>query len=201
MKFSRADLPQIQTGLIGLVLIAMLGWGIGHITAERKQIAQLVQKAADNERREFETKLKQVRDEENEIKHKAALFNQLQARGAIGEEQRLDWVELLKEIRDRRRLIDLQYELAPQRPLDTKNTNGDLAFYASTMKLQLKLLHEEDLTRLLEDLRQQAKALIQVKSCNVSRLPRNGPERDDSLAQLQAECQIDWVTLREAGKK
>lgn len=200
MKLSRADFPKIQTSLFTLLALIAIGWGIGRVTADRTQIAQLVQKAAASDRNEFTTKLKQVRDEENEIKFKSALFTELQTRGAIGEEQRLDWVELLKEIRDKRRLIDLQYELAPQRSLDT-NPGSGLAFYASSMKLRLKLLHEEDLTRLLDDLRKQAKALIQVKRCDVSRLPRSGPERDDSPAQLQAECQIDWVTLREANKK
>jgi hypothetical protein len=200
MKLTRADLPKIQTSLVSFVAIVAIGWGVGAFTANRTQLAQVLQKTAANERSAFTTKLKQVRDEENEIKEKSALFSQLQARGAIGEEQRLDWIELLKEIRDKRRLIDLQYELSAQRPLDA-NPGNDLAFYASTMRLQLKLLHEEDLTRLLNDLRKEAKALIHVKSCNITRLPRSGPERSDTLAQLQAECQIDWVTLREVNKK
>lgn len=65
--------------------------------------------------KEFDGKLKQVRNEESEIKQKSAVFNTLQTRGMIGEEQRLEWIELLKDIRDTRRLIDLQYEIAPQR--------------------------------------------------------------------------------------
>ena len=134
-----------------------------------------------------------MRSEETEIKQKSAVFSGLQARGVIGEEQRLEWVELLKTIRDRRRLLDLQYEIAPQRALDAAPGSA-FTFYASTMKIQLKLLHEEDLTRLLDDLRQQARALIQVKSCTVSRLPRGSA---DGTAQLLADCQIDWITLRE----
>jgi hypothetical protein len=43
--------------------------------------------------------------------------------------------------------------------------------------------------------------LIQVKSCNVSRLPRGSVESGGSVAQLQADCQIDWVTAREAKSK
>ncbi len=65
------------------------------------------------------------------------------------------------------------------------------------MKLQLNLLHEEDLIRLLDDLRRQARALIQVKRCDVSRIPRSGPE-NTLQGYLQAECLIDWVTLRES---
>lgn len=53
------------------------------------------------------------------------------------------------------------------------------------MKLQLKLLHEEDLFAPLNDLRQQASALTQIKSCNVWRLPRESSERGPQ-AQLQS---------------
>ena len=68
------------------------------------------------------------------------------------------------------------------------------------MKVQIKLLHEEDLTRFLAELRQRARALIQIKRCNVSRLPQEAG--DSGLnAQLLADCQIDWVTVRELAKK
>ena len=150
---------------------------------------------AQAERNEFDGKLKQVRNEEDEIKQKSAVFKALQTRGMIGEEQRLEWVELIKDIRDTRRLIDLQYEIAPQRRLDADAAKG-FAFYSSTMRLQLKLLHEEDLTRLIDDLRERARALIQVKSCAVSRLSQ-GAGDGSPIAQLLADCRIDWITLRE----
>jgi hypothetical protein len=209
MKFGQADFRKIQASLLAAVLMSAVGAAVVLVSLERTKIAEMAEKTASKDRNEFSGKLKQVRSEENEIKTKSALFSTLQARGIIGEEQRLDWVELLKDIRDKRRLIDLQYEISPQRPLDANASNG-LTFYASAMKLQLKLLHEEDLTRLLEDLRSQAKAQIQVKNCNVSRLPRssgepgndNGYPRGPSpSALLQADCLIDWITVREAASK
>lgn len=198
MKFGTADFPKIQVSLFVAVLMIAAGAAAVFFSINLTRTAQLAKTAATAERNAFESKLKQVRNEENEIKQKSAQFSNLLARGVIGEEQRLDWVELLKEIRDTRRLLDLQYEISPQRPLDANPGRG-FAFYASSMKLQLKLLHEEDLTRLLDDLRRQAKALIQVKSCNVTRLPRSNEQ--GSLAMLQADCQIDWVTLHNAAAK
>ena len=199
MKFGTADLSKLQFSLLAAVLMMALGAGSVFIALGSTQAAKRDMAAAQSERNEFDGKLRRVRSEENEIKQKSALFNTLQTRGVIGEEQRLEWVELLKEIRDRRRLIDLQYEIAPQRPLDTVAGSG-FAYFASTMKVQLKLLHEEDLMRLIDDLRQQARALIQVKSCSVSRLPR-GSADGGTNAQLQADCQIDWVTVHEVAKK
>ena len=196
MKLSAADFTKLQLSLLAAVAMIAIGAGTVYFALNLAQTAKADRMAAQAERNDFDGKLKRVRSEENEIKQKSALFNTLQKRGVIGEEQRLEWVELLKDIRDKRRLIDLKYEIAPQRPLDAAPAKG-LTFYVSTMKMQLKLLHEEDLTRLIDDLNQQARALIQVKRCNVSRLPRSSSETGIP-AQLQADCLIDWVTLREA---
>lgn len=200
MKLVPADFRKIRINLLAAALMCAAGGAAVFFSLAQAKAARTAQIQVSKDRNEFDRKLKQVRNEENEIKQKSSLFSNLQARGVIGEEQRLDWVELLKDIRDKRRLLDLQYEISPQRPLDTLAGNG-LTFYASAMKLQLKLLHEEDLIRLLDDLRSQAKALIQVKNCNVSRLPRGSDNHNNGLAQLQADCLIDWVTLREASGK
>ena len=195
MKLGTSDLPKLQWSLLATVLMMAIGAAMVYFAFNATEAAKRDRTAAQTERNEFDGKLKQVRDEEDEIKQKSVVFNALQTRGMIGEEQRLEWVELLKDIRDTRRLIDLQYEIAPQRRLDTDAAKG-FAFYSSAMQLHLKLLHEEDLTRLIDDLRERARALIQVKSCDVSRLPQSTTD-GSTIAQLQADCRIDWITLRE----
>ena len=191
-------------GLFATVLAIATSTGAVLFSLKYTKSAQLALNAATAEHMAFEGKLRQVRNEENEIKQKAAMFNELQERGIIGEERRLDWVELIKKIIDERRLIDPQFEISPQRALDDK-PGSSFTFYTSTMKLQLKLLHEEDLTRLLDDLRNQASALIQVKRCNISRLPPHTSDGNNLAspngAHLQADCQIDWITAREVAGK
>ncbi|MEI7614032.1 MAG: hypothetical protein WCK63_14115 [Betaproteobacteria bacterium] len=199
MKLDLSDLPKLQFSLIAAVLLIAVGAGTVHFFLDANRAALQARSAAQSERNEFDGKLKRVRTEENEIRDKSAVFSMLQMRGFIGDEQRLEWIELLKDIRDKRRLIDLEYDVAPQRPLDPTPVSA-YSFFVSSMKIQLKLLHEEDLTRLLDDLRLQARALVQVRYCNVSRLPRGTPE-PGSPALLQAECQIEWITLRDATGK
>ena len=194
MKLGASDFPKLQWSLLAAVLMMLIGVVTVYFSFNAVQTATRDRSAAQIERNEFDGKLKRVRSEESEIKQKAAVFSALQARGMIGEEQRLEWVELIKDIRDAHRLIDLQYEIAPQRRLDTGSGDG-FAFYASSMRMQLQLLHEEDLTRLLGDLRNRARALIQVKRCDVSRLPVGSG--NSPAAQLKADCEIDWITLRE----
>ena len=195
MKLEPKDFRKLQMSLLAMLLMVAVGVVSVLFSREKERQANAVFAATQSERNDLDNKLKRIRSEEHQIREKAALFNTLKTRGVIGEEQRLEWVELLKEIRERHRLIELRYEISPQQPLE-KLPGGTLALHTSTMKLQLNLLHEEDLIRLLDDLRSQARALIQVKRCDVSRIPRSGPE-NTLQGYLQAECLIDWVTVRE----
>ena len=204
MKWVRDDFRKLRVGLLACLALVAVGASAVLLSDHAAQAARGELAAAQATRNELDDKLKRVRSEENEIREKTARFRQLEARGVIGEEQRLEWSELLDAIRDRRRLLNLRYEFEPQRPLEAAPNTAKLGYFVSPMRLQLDLLHEEDLTRLLADLRQQAKALIQIRSCLVTR----STGRQDNLspvAQLRADCRLDWITLRLAaageGKK
>lgn len=136
-------------------------------------------------------RLKQVRNEEEEIRQKAALFLQLQEAGVFGQERRLDWSEMLGQLQRQLRLPAMEYEFSPQAALDA-STGGGYSFYKSTMRLRLGLLHEEDLLRFIRAVETQARALVVVRAC---KLVRNTAERE-SAAQLIGECELDWITAR-----
>ena len=199
MKFLPGDLKKLQISLLVCLLMIVMGAAGVFLANDATRSAQRERVTAQAQRNDYVGKLLRVSSEESEIKEKSALFQKLQKRGIIGEEQRLEWVELLKDIRDKRRLIDLVYEIEPQRPLDVAPGAG-FTFNVSPMKVQLKLLHEEDLTRFLGDLNEQARALIQVRYCKVTRQPQ-GQAGTSGQANLLAECRIDWVTLREVAGK
>ena len=199
MKFLPGDLKKLQISLLVCLLMIVMGAAVVFFANGATRSAQHERVTAQAQRTDYVGKLQRVSSEESEIKEKSALFQRLQKRGIIGEEQRLEWVELLKDIRDKRRLIDLVYEIEPQRPLDVAPGAG-FTFNVSPMKVQLKLLHEEDLTRFLGDLNEQARALIQVRYCKVTRQPQ-GQAGTSGQANLLAECRIDWVTLREVAGK
>ena len=194
MKLTPSDLPKLQLSLLAALAMLVLAATGAHFAREATRNAQRTHQTLQAERNEIDGRLKRVRGEEQEIKRKSALFHELQTRGIVGEEQRLEWSELLDTIRDARRLPELNYELSPQRPLDA-TVAGGYAFQASRLKLNARLLHEEDLLRLLDDLRRDARALIQVKGCTLTRLPR-GTQETLPPAYLQADCLIDWITVR-----
>ncbi|MBA3902720.1 MAG: hypothetical protein C0522_03450 [Rhodocyclaceae bacterium] len=198
---SKDDFRRIRLSLaLALVMVA----GGGAIAFGSTRLLETERKAnreALAKRSEIQGRLSRAREEEQEIKQKIARFNALQARGIIGEEQRLDWVELIRQIRSARKLYDIQYEIAPQRPLEgagtAAGTGGGYDFLASTMRLQMPLLHEEDLLNFLSDLRTSARAYIRPRDCVVERVPKGPSERGGAMPQLKAECSIDWITIRE----
>ncbi|MBN8514064.1 MULTISPECIES: hypothetical protein [unclassified Candidatus Accumulibacter] len=200
MKIVRTDFRKLQASAFAGILMVAAGGLALYVSFDARKSAEQARAHIAAQFAEADGKLKQVRDEESEVKQKSIVFNTLRERGIIGNEQRLDWVELLKDIRDKHRLIDLRYEIAPQRMLDGQVGN-DFVVFASSMRLELKLLHEEDLTRLLDDLQRQAKALIRVKSCRIERLPATGDERGGGRANLMADCEIEWLTLRDVRSK
>jgi hypothetical protein len=71
-------------------------------------------------------------------------------------------------------------------------------FLSSTMRVQLALLHEEDLLRFLADLRASGNAYYAVRSCAVTRVQ---PGSGAIQPRLRAECQIDLVTINDRAAK
>lgn len=163
--------------------------------AEEKEHA-----AAKAKRAEIQGQLSRAREEEMEVKHKITRFGELTRRGVLGLEQRLNWIERIRQIKNERKLLDLQYEIAPQQPIDPAilpGSSGDFEFLSSSMQFRMQLLHEEDLLNFLEDLRTSVQAFLRVRSCDIERLPKTGSEGRGPPPQLSATCTIDWITVRE----
>jgi len=184
-------LRHIRWNLLLFLLLALLGAAAVYASRNMYAVAQKSNKQALDKRNEIQAKLANARNEEQELREKFFRYENILARGYIGIERRLDWVEQIRKVKTTRRLLEVQYELAPQQVLDGKNASG-YDFMVSNMKLQMPLLHEEDLLNFLADLRNNFRAYIRLNSCNVVRQPKVG-----SSAQLMAECSIDWITLRE----
>jgi hypothetical protein len=64
------------------------------------------------------------------------------------------------------------------------------------MRMQAQLLHEAELINLIEEIRSSVQALIQIRSCNMQRLPPSTTDRSNS-AQIKAECTLEWITLKD----
>lgn len=147
---------------------------------------------------QLRTRLAGLRQDEQEIRNQMALVDRMRARGVIGNEDRLQWMEQLRRIKREHGLYDLEYEIPPQGILAQGAATpaaGRFRFYSSRMALRMDLLHEGDLLVLLAEFARSAHAHVRTTRCTIDRLPEMG-HASAPAAQLRAECQLELITAR-----
>jgi hypothetical protein len=201
VSFDREELKKLGLPLLAALLLFAAGaWLI--TTADRtRRAAQRELAAAQTERQRNTERLARIAEEEREVREKIEAYQNLKRLNIIGEEQRLEWADGMTRIRRQRELLDLRYRVERQRALSSlPGKAGNVDFYASTMKVDLALLHEEDLLRFLSDLRASGNAYYSVKRCALARTGQ-AATGTSIVPRLRADCEIDLVTVVDRGAK
>jgi hypothetical protein len=201
MNFTSAELKKLALPL--LLLVALLGAGAGLILW-----TQNGQKAADREfaaaraaRSQAQERLTRIAEEEREVNDKLAVYRRLKGLHILGEEQRLEWADSMTRIRTTRELLDVRYRVDRQRLLSTfAGKPASVDFFASTMKVEIALLHEGDLLTFLNDLRNSGNAYYSVRRCGITRTGI-APTGSSIVPRLRAECEIDLITIMDRAEK
>ena len=155
MNFSAAEMRKLTIPLIVLAAFLAAGAGLIFWTQQEQHLAGEQLAAARAERTQARERLMRIAEEEKEVNDKLAVYRRLQNLHILGEEQRLEWADSMTRIRTQRELLDLRYIVERQHVLASipgKPANVD--FLASTMKVNIALLHEGDLLAFLRDLRE-----------------------------------------------
>jgi hypothetical protein len=194
--------PKLGQRIAGPAIVAaaliVAGAAAVAVTSELLINARAEQQAVRAEREAQQNKLARATDEEREIRERLVDYQQLVARGVVGEERRLDWVDRINAIKATRMLLELKYAIDPQRPAEYPGITrgGEVELLASPMRFEMGLLHEEDLLRFIDDLRGALSALVVVKACTLERIGEATQGR--GLApRLRAACDLDLVTIRD----
>jgi hypothetical protein len=201
MKSEASDLGRMKWAIAFLIILSACGSGAVWSTLQLQKTGEKAAKEAGAARNDIRAKLARARDEQAELRDKITRFQALKERGLIGPEQRLDWVETIARIKAARRIFRLDYDFAPQRPVDASVLPGGPAaggfdVMSSQMRMQVQFLHEGELLALIDDIRNSVRAMIQLRSCNLERAPAGAGDRNNP-APLKAECTLEWITLRE----
>ena len=201
MTFTREELRRLVFPLlIALALSAAGGaliWSAGQALASGQGLLT----AAQAERRQSNERLARIAEEEREVREKIDVYQRLKQLNILGEERRLEWADAITRIRAQRELLDMRYMVDRQRLLNTvAGKPGNVDFYASTMKVDLQLLHEEDLLRFLDDLRQSGNAFYAVKKCGITRTGQ-AIGGATMAPRLRADCDIDLITIIDRAAK
>lgn len=170
---------------IGISSVFASNWWL-HDALDARQAAQQSRDAAYS-------RFIHVEGEKQDIRTFQPQFLALRSRGLIGEENRLDWVDQIRQIQEQRHLLPLSFEIAPQQPvkLEAQAPRSDYVLRASRMNLHMDLLHEGDLFNFFEDLRQ--RGYFAVQDCTLKRA--QAAQNVANSPTVAADCQLNWLTL------
>jgi len=121
----------------------------------------------------------------------------LKKTGFIGTEPRLQWLESLRRTGENSGVIAMQYHLHAQRPYSQRPLidGGDYQLYASTMDLQVDVLHEGHLLEFLDRLYDAGVGVLDIRGCTIQRLGSDGVQPNE--ANVRADCKLSWYTIRQ----
>ncbi|HEY9200200.1 MAG TPA: hypothetical protein VIQ81_01270 [Gammaproteobacteria bacterium] len=146
------------------------------------------------------------------VKRKALLdefslrYAKLPQKNIVGDENRLSWVDTIETIAEQLPLPYLKYRIEKREPLDDnalkKSFPGIDVFYSS-MSLEMQLLHEGDLYRLLDQLQNKANGLFDVQRCSMHKNNAVGSSVLESRTSknFSSVCVLNWYTLQAAAKR
>ena len=151
--------------------------------------------------REASRKYLAVDDEERIIEQFFPEFRRLYEAGLLGRERRLSWLEALRRAGDDNGLTQVAYKLDAQRQAtpDFNIALGNYQLYASTMNLNLALLHEGSLLRLFKALDHDALGQYALRRCVLKRTGE-GLDLTAQGANINADCTLDWWTINLSGE-
>jgi hypothetical protein len=122
-------------------------------------------------------------------------YQALVARGFVGQEDRLAWIEAAQLANREAGLYGLDYRLTPRIPAHLALAGG-LPLGQTVMSLTMPLLVETDLDRFLTALKAHAPGVVRVQGCRLSQL-MDAPFEAVNQPHLQAECELLWFTVAE----
>ncbi|MFT5132223.1 MAG: hypothetical protein ACI9SC_000688 [Gammaproteobacteria bacterium] len=138
-----------------------------------------------------------VDEEEKLIKKYYPLFVDLYNRGVIGQERRLNWIEVLRNAGEEINIPGLSYDIKSQeiyQPGFSVNL-GKYQLYRSIMSLDMKLLHEGDLFQLFQALDKHAQGAFNVSTCTLTSSGKAISE-DTGAGNLNVKCELTWHTIK-----
>ena len=201
MNFSSEELRKLAPALAILVALLAAGGGLIFWTQLEQRAAAQQLVASRTERVQARERLTRIAEEEKEVNDKLEVYRRLKSVHILGEEQRLEWADAMTRIRTSRELLDLRYTVERQRNLlSVAGKPANVDFFASTMKVDIALLHEGDLLAFLRDLRESGNAFYAIKRCQITRTG-TAATGTSIVPRLRADCDIDLITILDRAAK
>lgn len=183
------------------LLILLLGLTSGALFVGGAYAYLQYQKRSDaNSRRNFQeaqTRLSNASKEAEDLRASFDTYQSLLARGVLKPESRLDWIEALNRLKDKHRVMTMDYEMPAQRVtiLPGNAAYPSIDLLGSRVKLKLGTLHEGDAIAFLSDVAQLPDGFHPFERCSMKLLP---VQQGLALApRVETECTLEWLTIRD----
>ncbi len=126
-----------------------------------------------------------------------SLYEGYRNSGLVGAERRLSWIESLEIANSGLQLPRLRYNLEAQEDFDRPKlrVNSSVSLNSSPMRLDMGLLHEEDLFAYLDGLRQSIDNLFTVDACSFERAGNVASSINTQAVNVSASCNLRWVSI------
>lgn len=192
---TRPPFPALKLPLLLLLAVLLLAiggvWWSQGLTHQAETALQQQHSALNGSRQQLE----HSRQQQTLITTHLAAYQALAARGFLGSEDRLAWIEAAQHANRDAGLYGLDYRLTPRTASPPTLAQG-LPLGQTVMTLTMPLLLETDLSRFLAALKARAPGVVRVQGCRLSRL--NDALSDTTRSpQLSAECNLLWFTVSE----
>ncbi len=197
MKFTRQDFTKTRKSILLFFGALMLMTSIVYYAQLKRERSQ---QALENQKIILQQAIQRYQSsgtEKNNIIKYLPEYQKLISNGLLGEEQRLAWVDALRNIHKSEKLFTIKYNIGAQERYEPayKLNLGSFKITRSTMQLELAMLHEGDLLTLLDGLGTQQTSPFIVRKCLMTRINVN---TGSSLTpRMQAKCELDWITIHE----
>jgi hypothetical protein len=157
-----------------------------HQQETNKQLAQTELAHAQEKYTEATTKKNNIRDY-------GSRYLELVENGFIGEEKRLEVIELIRKIQESHKLLPITYTIAPQQvvTIDPSLFTSELDLFASKLTVNMGVLHELDVLTLINQLRENSTYIPQSCTFKI-----NDTVTDSLISpRLDVQCKLFLLTM------
>lgn len=200
MKLDARDWQKLQLPLLGLGLVIVIVTLLYGYTARQEERVFAALQEQRNHLNQARDRYRASGNEKDTIEKYLPLYQNLIARGFIGEERRIDWIDDLRHIHQRYKLFGITYNIGPRETYKPSfiQKPGPFVLHRSVMDMEIALLHEGDLLTVADALAQKYQSLLMMRDCEITRLAASG--KNKFVPNLTARCEMDWLTLEEPQK-
>lgn len=187
---------QITYAVVGLVVSAGIYFGLDYLNNQSLQDLRIAQSEFNNARSRVEL----IEEEEATIIEYIGRYQSLDEENVVENEDRLQMFEHIAELRADNRLFPVSLNISGQNslmlnyPPDIREPGGPIALRSSSIGLDLNLLHEDDLIRLLAGI-VDSPGLYQTKECSIDLLSPASTNFIFLSRHFSASCEVLWYTF------